>query len=316
MNFTLLQGDAYFRLRDLESESIDCCVTSPPYWGLRDYGVEGQIGLEETPKEFIEKMVNVFREVRRVLKKSGTCWVNLGDSYVKSAQSGGLKPKDMVGIPWRVALALQADGWYLRSDIIWSKPNPMPESVYDRPTKAHEYIFLLTKSRKYFYDYQSIKEPGTREPRIPHGWALPGVKHTAIDQNRGERKDKQRGHSRRHAGFNDRWDLMTAEEQSANGRNKRSVWTVPTYAYPESHFATYPPNLIKPCIMAGCPAGGTVLDPFGGSGTTAQVAIELGRSAVLIELNKKYCELIHKRLQELQPGLGFGCLTEGCESFS
>jgi DNA modification methylase len=324
----ILNGDALEMLRTLPDKSVQCCVTSPPYWGLRDYGVAGQIGLEATPEIFVRKMVEVFREVRRVLKGDGTCWVNLGDSYAQDKKWGGasggknytshgggysrerkfsgLKPKDLVGIPWRVAFALQADGWWLRSDIIWHKPNPMPESVTDRPTKAHEYIFLLTKSERYFYDAEAIKEESSwdsGDTKMPDGWDTGEGGHGSFHRNgreKGGRKtDKQRGHSRRHAGFNDRWDEMEKAQQCSGKRNKRDVWTVGTFAFPEAHFATYPPDLIKPCILAGSRAGEVVLDPFGGSGTTGQVALELGRRAIIIELNPKYVKLIENRTRQL-----------------
>jgi DNA modification methylase len=444
----ILQGDAIERLRELPSDSVHCCVTSPPYWGLRDYGtaewdggeancnhlkpfdavshatsglklaknhaeamsnvghkhepyrddcgkcgakrIDSQLGLEKTPDEYVAKMVEIFREVRRVLRKDGTLWLNLGDSYSNAGTRqgnidgairdegqqdahrsfyrgnvDGLKSKDLVGIPWRLAFALQADGWYLRSDIIWSKPNPMPESVTDRPTKAHEYLFLLTKSARYFYDAEAIKEQGSG--RIP-GNVVP-QKGAGIE------------------GFEIRGGLLAAQQLPQNDRNKRSVWTVATAPYPEAHFATYPPDLVKPCVLAGtssrgccakcgapwerivesvpsvsknCPKtieshyarGGTglpcgtvgqsgsgridgysktlgwqptceceqpipidwqpninqlinngpceiepctVLDPFAGSGTTGAVALELGRKAILIELNPKYIELIETR---------------------
>ncbi len=276
-------------------ESVQCCVTSPPYWGLRDYGQDEQLGLEKTPEEYVAKMVEVFREVRRVLRKDGTLWLNLGDSYARNGgtQGGsnrellhmegkqsrmtaippesGLKEKDLCGIPWRVAFALQADGWYLRQDIIWAKPNPMPESVTDRCTKAHEYIFLLTKSARYFYDAEAIKEQATGEP----SW-------------------NNREHSIPDGHFSGIRTNLHKIEASCN-RNKRSVWTVATAPYPEAHFATFPPDLIKPCILAGSKVGDTVLDPFGGSGTTGQAALELGRKTVLIELNPEYIPMIKKR---------------------
>lgn len=335
----ILQGDCRDVLKTLPDESVQCVVTSPPYWGLRDYGVDNQIGLEKTPQEYVATMVQVFREVRRVLKQDGTCWLNLGDSYArqagddstKSTDSGmktgrtgksellfkdgnnvppaGLKPKDLVGIPWRVAFALQDDGWWLRSDIIWSKPNPMPESVTDRPTRAHEYIFLLTKSPKYFYDADAIREPASEatiarlnqdidsqdgSERANGGEKTNGAMKAVIRLT-----DKQRGHSRRHSGFNDRWDKMTVDEQRALGANKRSVWTVAPANYKDAHFATFPPALISPCILAGSRAGDTVLDPFGGSGTTGQVALGCGRKAILIELNPEYHKMIEKRTQVL-----------------
>jgi DNA modification methylase len=471
---TVLCGDALGKLRELPDESVQCCVTSPPYWGLRDYGtaaweggdegcdhspemrgsrfatpvsekqrsnngsgsassrdcpcgakrIDSQLGLEKTPEEYVAKMVEVFREVRRVLRRDGTLWLNLGSSYasgdmqpnqspvdvpacgsddiapqdsqnadracpdsygesqgatqshfhhnVRNDQSGEqgerpllpishdnapkdsvsslplvsepssrasntraswrrdraacvpstkvsasrprshsssadvpqsvdnswlnnpifrqkFKPKDMVPIPWMVAMALQADGWWLRSDIIWAKPNPMPESVTDRPTKAHEYLFLLSKSATYFYDAEAIKEPQDNASleRLKRGWNGDGM--------RGYPNGPQ-NHLKNYFGKTD------AEVEAVGGRNKRSVWTVATAPYPEAHFATYPPDLIKPCIMAGSRVGDTVLDPFGGSGTTGMVALELGRKAILIELNPKYCELIEQRC-DVTPGL-------------
>lgn len=341
MTWQLLQGDVIEQLKTLPDESINCCVTSPPYWGLRDYGVDGQIGLEKTPEEYVAKMVDVFREVKRVLRKDGTLWLNLGDSYAsyrdgkatpdttRGDSNGTLVPKgqarnrmastfmgtdikhkDLVGIPWMVAFALRADGWYLRSDIIWSKPNPMPESVTDRPTKAHEYIFLLSKSERYYYDYKAIREPATENTikrlsqdidnqagsaRVP-GKANGNMKAVG-------RIDKQRGHGRRHAGFNERWDLMTKEERASMGRNKRTVWTVATQPFSEAHFATFPPKLVEPCILAGCPVGGTVLEPFAGSGTTLFVAEQLERNSIGIELNPDYCRLIERRMAGIEGSL-------------
>lgn len=338
MKLKIINGDSRMALRELPDKSIQCCVTSPPYWGLRDYGVAGQIGQETTPDLFVQTLVEVFREVHRVLKDDGTLWLNLGDSYaanriyqvtdskrvdvgntMPSKVPAGLKPKDLIGIPWRVALALQADGWYLRSDIIWAKQNCMPESVTDRPTRSHEYLFLLTKSERYYYDHEAIKEPciynmdgtgtvarkdrqnvdnksmvtaernGIRPPK--NG----GYKNSVNFDGKNKGAEKQRGHSRRHDGFNDRWDDMEKAEQCTGMRNKRDVWTIAPANYPEAHFATYPPALVKPCILAGTKPGDTVLDPFGGSGTTGQVAIELGRKAILVELNPKYIPLIEKR---------------------
>jgi len=299
---TLHNGDALAVLRTMESESVNCCVTSPPYFGLRDYKVDGQIGLEPTPEEFIAKLVDVFREVRRVLKDDGTLWVNIGDSYhattsnnggysAKSTLAGftnpstkgrqaqesgnrvkietGVKPKDLIGIPWMLAFALRADGWYLRSEIIWHKPNPMPESVTDRPTKAHEQIFLLSKSAQYFYDAEAVQEQGVG-------------RETYFGSDR-----YSKGSGRNDAGS------YNATERAF--RNRRSVWSIASSPYAAAHFATFPPALIEPCILAGCPAGGVVLDPFAGSGTTAQVANKFGRRAILIELNREYCDLILKR---------------------
>ena len=280
---TIYQGDALEVLRGLPSESVHCCITSPPYWGLRDYGVEGQIGLKQTLQEYVEALVEVFREVRRVLRLDGTLWLNLGDSYAGSwGSASGLKPKDLVGVPWRVAFALQADGWYLRSDIIWHKPNSMPESVTDRPTKAHEYIFLLAKSRRYYYDAEAIKEPLARPEELLR-------KTPAVFGGRNK-----------HDGYRTRKHSGNEYVGTYTGRNKRSVWTVPTKPFPEAHFAVYPPALITPCILAGCPVGGTVLDPFAGSGTTLLVATQHHRKSIGIELNPEYIEIAKRRLNSVQ----------------
>jgi DNA modification methylase len=358
-NATVYVGDCLESLRTMPEKSVHCCVTSPPYWGLRDYGtarwdggdagcdhrtaatggnekqgpnkgnnnregmpyrdtcgkcgairVDGQFGLEKTPEEYVAKMVEVFREVRRVLRDDGTLWLNLGDSYNGGAAAPGkiapseqrestrsefltggkippqgsaarvasLKPKDLVGIPWRVAFALQADGWYLRQDIIWAKPNPMPESVTDRCTKSHEYVFLLSKSAKYFYDADAVKEAA----------AYPGDSRHLRKDTRKEVEPLCRDNGSRHRTGN----------PTGETRNRRSVWHISTRPYKGAHFATFPPALIEPCIKAGCPAGGVVLDPFGGSGTTGRVASDLGRSSILCELNTDYVELIRQRLTE------------------
>lgn len=307
MNTQILTGDCRETLKTLPDQSVHCCVTSPPYFGLRDYGHEGQIGLEETPDAFVQKLVEVFREVKRVLRDDGTLWLNLGDSYASNQSAGdrvskyspkqttnagklggkqtvpeGWKEKDLIGIPWMVAIALRMDGWYLRQDIIWHKPNPMPESVTDRCTKAHEYIFLLSKSPKYYFDHLAMQEPakyaGTIVKAYKSGKNISGQKfgHTKTGGQDCEVKEK---------------------------RNRRSVWSITVKPYREAHFATYPPELIRPCILAGCPKGGVVLDPFGGSGTTASVANEEGRDAILCELNQEYIPLINKRLSEIQPSL-------------
>jgi DNA modification methylase len=326
----IIQGDALTILRErFADESVQCCVTSPPYWGLRDYGCEGQLGLEATLELYVAKMVEVFREVKRVLRKDGTLWLNLGDSYGHGTsaermdskngavggwqsegnriQRNGVKAKDLVGIPWRVAFALQADGWYLRSDIIWAKPNPMPESVTDRPTKAHEYLFLLAKSERYYYDADAIKEPGVAgvmEYKTPDGWdsSTGNGGHGSFHKNGREKgfkkSDEQRGHGRRHAGFNDRWDAMEKSDQCSGMRNKRTVWTIATQPYAEAHFATFPTKLIEPCILAGCPVGGLVLDPFCGSGTTMMVAQQLGRQGIGIELNADYIAMAQERCKQ------------------
>jgi DNA modification methylase len=345
MSITVLQGDCRELLDAMPEASVQCCVTSPPYFGLRDYGVAGQIGHEPTPDEYVAEMVAVFRKVRRVLRDDGTLWLNLGDSYAGSwgnyggqnrgkpegqrpISSGskahqksydgmenwrppasrkldGLKPKDLLMIPARVALALQADGWWLRSDIIWNKPNPMPESVIDRPTCAHEHVFLLTKSPRYFYDASTIREP-LAESSIVRLAQDVKAQAGSLRANGGakmngtmkavSRADKQRGHSRRHAGFNDRWDAMAKSEQQTNGANARNVWTITTAPYSDAHFATFPPALAERCIKAGTRFRDTVLDPFGGAGTTGLVADRLQRDAILIELNPIYVRLARKRI--------------------
>ena len=369
MSVTIHQGDCREVLKTLPDASVDCCVTSPPYFGLRDYGAcscrkgrvqhesstlsgsqagtpnhlgtacpacggtgrlphaESQIGVEATPEQFVFVLVAVFREVRRVLRDDGTLWLNLGDAYAGGGRGGnpedsphrkqstnagslvaasdipdGLKAKDLMGIPWRVAFALQADGWYLRQDIIWHKPNPMPESVTDRCTKAHEYIFLLSKSPRYYYDQDSIKVPATMSTieRLSQNVDSPKGSDRVPGKTNGPMKavgkiDKQRGHSRSHAGFNDRWDAMEKAQQCSGTVNKRSVWTVATRGYDGAHFATFPPELIRPCVLAGCKVGGVVLDPFGGSGTTGEVAEAEGRNSVLIELNPQYVYLAEQR---------------------
>lgn len=298
MSIKILKGNCLETLSSLEEKSVNTCVTSPPYWGLRDYGNGDQLGQEETPEKFVESLVNVFREVRRVLRDDGTVWLNLGDSYSSGGRktttnqslrgdneygvtrpkpSKGIKEKDLIGIPWRVAFALQADGWYLRQDIIWNKPNPMPESVKDRCTKSHEYIFLLSKSKNYYFDNEAIKENSTESSK------------NRLRQN----IEDQKGSSRVPYKTNGNMNAVGGET-----RNKRSVWTVTTKPYSEAHFATYPHDLIIPCILAGCPEGGTVLDPFGGSGTTAQVASNLNRNAILCELNPDYVDIAEKRLNE------------------
>lgn len=294
----IFQGDCMAGLRLMPDQSVNTCVTSPPYFGLRDYGHEGQIGLEDTPDAFVSRLVEVFREVRRTLRDDGTLWLNLGDSYNAAGRKGhgsrtgfkqgtnrasaaghdnsrpnvaDLKEKDLIGIPWRVAFALQADGWYLRQDIIWHKPNPMPESVKDRCTKAHEYIFLLSKSDRYYFDADAIKED-----------AVKGAAGSTF--HKGKTAEHQANRS-------------SEKERVEDGkRNRRSVWTVTTKPYAGAHFATFPPDLIEPCILAGAPPGGVVFDPFMGSGTTAAVAARLGRFAMGCELNPEYVELIRQRV--------------------
>ena len=339
------QGDCLTVLRSMPDKSVQCCVTSPPYWGLRDYGtsqwvggnqncehgvrrwegdkqtqgaqsshaskrdrldrcvcecgavrIDRQFGLESTPEEYINNMVSIFREVRRVLRDDGTLWLNLGDSYAANRPGGqptptntrnksghygvakipyGLKPKDLIGIPWRVAFALQADGWYLRSDIIWHKPNPMPESVKDRPTKAHEYIFLLSKSQKYYYDAEAIKEP------------------EVCGRMRGPANHPDTKSTNGNGGL--------ARRKSTGTRNKRTVWTVATKPFKGAHFATFPPELIEPCVLSGCPEGGVVLDPFSGAATTGIVVLKYGRKYVGIELNPEYVEMSKRRIMDDNP---------------
>lgn len=361
VNYEIKQGDCLDVLKTLPSESINCCITSPPYWGLRDYGtakweggdkncehtishysdnlkpdcdrpvrgdrsfcikcgakrIDSQIGLETTPESYVQKMVDVFREVRRVLRNDGTLWLNLGDTYsaqrwtkkgetttpaqpmngmndtwraIAPTKESGLPDKNLVGIPWRVAFALQADGWYLRQDIIWHKPNPMPESVTDRCTKSHEYIFLMSKSANYHYDGEAIKEP-----------AVSGLDMGLLRGMNAGTSDKIAWHAK---SIKTRQDAGVDSRTAGDGfRNKRSVWSVTVKPYKEAHFATFPKELIEPCVLAGCPKDGTILDPFGGSGTTAEVAIENGRNALLIELNPEYIELAKTRISNTQTNL-------------
>ena len=400
MTVSILEGNCLETLKTLSACSVQCVVTSPPYYGLRDYGVEGQIGMEDTPEAYVEDLVAVFRECFRVLKDDGTLWLNLGDSYWggkgQSAHGGSekqrarfernesisreyqeigrhgwtapkdgkhpvIKPKDLVGIPWMVAFALRADGWYLRQDIIWAKPNPMPESVTDRCTKSHEYIFMLSKSAQYFYDFEAILEPANFDGRkatkmkgsqkYQNGFAptdenpntlhvkgherwsrqMPGIgpKHGA-ERKRGEEYKPIRGYKTKsqiedmqhHGG-----SIQSSYGLSGNGfkghsgnldadgnplghdidgvpaRNKRDVWFVPTKPYKEAHFATFPVDLIEPCILAGSKEGDTVLDPFNGSGTTGEVSIKHHRSYIGCELNPKYVKLTNRRLSQVQPVL-------------
>lgn len=320
-------------LKRLPDNSVDCCVTSPPYYALRDYGVDGQIGLEKTPEEYIRKLTDVFMEVYRVLKPEGTLWLNIGDSYVSKPKSnyngkgqglndksygtgdttlgykeqserfkallGNYKNKDLIGIPWMLAFSLRNAGWYLRQDIIWHKPNPMPESVTDRCTKSHEYIFLMSKSQKYYFDYEAIQEKaiGSDKPRIFGANNQKGTMRNDIGRvftpkkSKNVQYDGQKPntiHLRREQGLPD-------EEYSV--RNKRDVWSVNVHPDSVAHFATYPEELITPCILAGCPSGGVVLDPFMGSGTTARVARKLNRHFVGFELSTEYCKIIEKKIQ-------------------
>jgi len=298
MDINILQGDCIESLKKLEDQSINTCITSPPYWGLRNYNdEEKQLGMEDTPEEFVNNLVNVFREIKRVLRDDGTVWLNLGDSYSSGGRttttnqslrgdkdygvtrpkpSKGIKPKDLIGIPWRVAFALQQDGWYLRQDIIWHKPNPMPESVRDRCTKAHEYIFLLSKNVKYYYDHEAIKEDA-KTPAVSRNKMGEGYQ---ADYTKGKR-------------FSDGERVWGSTK-----KNKRSVWKVSTKPFKGAHFATFPKDLIEPCVLAGCPEGGTVLDPFGGSGTTGIVAAQHNRNAVLLELNQEYIDLAKQRINK------------------
>jgi len=385
MKYKIHQGDALTVLKTMPDESVQTCITSPPYWGLRDYGtsiwdggdqkcdhikpsgtilgnrsdtfhgsntqvahkikykdicakcgakrIDSQLGLESTPEEFVANMVEVFREVKRVLRNDGTVWLNLGDSYAQaSSRAGqsnsdheykhtnekfrdkrysggvnikappGLKPKDLCGIPWRVAFALQADGWYLRSEIIWAKPNPMPESVTDRPTKSHETIFLLTKKAKYYYDADAIREPVSNNThnqiskaeikRISEDRAAGA--NTTIGKGKTPKSVKPDGMIKQNDSFTNAVCLPVSN------RNKRTVWTVPTQPMPQAHFATYPEKLIKPCVLAGCPQDGVVLDPFMGAATTGVVALENNRQFIGIELNQKYItEIAEPRLKNI-----------------
>jgi len=348
-DFMLFQGDALCALQLLPGESVDCVVTSPPYFALRDYGVEGQLGLEDTPDEYIANLREVFDEVHRVLKPTGTMWLVIGDSYAgggnyrgitseetltaKQRSNGGArgvsqalgvknhdrKNKELCGMPWRLAFALQADGWYLRCDVIWAKPNPMPESITDRPTKSHEYVFMLTKSKSYYFNQDGVREEhsglaagNTHSKPNPaseigggdtrHGipWK-PGVspQEETLDGSQGERRGPdgrlatgvKAGSSSIQHRDGERWP-------NDRGRNIRSVWTIPTQPYPDSHFATYPEKLVATCLKASCPEDGTVLDPFIGSGTTALVARKMGLRTIGIELNPEYAQMCSQRLHQ------------------
>lgn len=309
----IINADVMDGLAQLADESVHCVVTSPPYFGLRDYGVPGQIGLEPTPAEFIARLVDVFREVRRVLRSDGTCWLNMGDSYCSTDKWGGggngnsgkqtvaddgsvpswavrakrqhyegVKPKDLLLIPERLAIALCDDGWYIRSRIIWHKPNPMPESVTDRPTKSHEHIWLMSKAPRYFYDAESIKEEAVSDHPSGNGFKRDARLSYQNPDGTARGNDKQ-------------WTDV------GGARNARDVWTIATAPFAEAHFATFPPELAERCIKAGCPKGGTVLDPFGGSGTTGLVADRMQRNAVLIELNPQYAAMAKRRLTNDAP---------------
>jgi DNA modification methylase len=332
---TILVGDVRDKLREMPAQSVHCCVTSPPYYGLRDYkippstwgdGWVGCLGNEPTVEMYLNHLVEVFFEVRRVLRDDGTLWLNQGDSYCSHDPGGrrdgeflnpggrqseaskgtrnkagtfargqdGLKPKDLMMVPAMAAIALRSAGWYLRSDIIWHKPNPMPESIRDRPTSAHEHVFLLTKKSRYYYDADAIAEPmvkGSSGSTFTEGkTGVNGLGRVS------QKPRKQDGHGRRHAGFNDRWDAAEANGSVVTTRNKRNVWTVSTAPYKGAHFATFPPKLVEPMILAGCPEGGTVLDPFLGSGTTLMVADWNGRNGIGIDVNPAYAEMARARI--------------------
>jgi len=292
----LLVGDVRESLKELPDQSVHCCVTSPPYWGLRDYGHGGQIGLEQTPDQYIKELVAVFREVKRVLRDDGTLWLNIGDSYssirdgkTSTFEGTPIKHKDLVGIPWMLAFALRADGWYLRQDIIWHKPNPMPESVTDRCTKSHEYIFLLTKQPNYYFDSKAIEEDAkTKAGATWQERKAAGATAGNVIVGDGTRNGTQRVVHGKGVTSN-----LTRQDGK---RNKRSVWAVATRPLKIAHFATFPPALIEPCILAGCPEGGTVLDPFFGAGTTGLVAQQYGRGWIGIELNPEYAEIAKARI--------------------
>ena len=284
-------GDCRASMREMIAQGgvkVQMCVTSPPYLGLRDYGPPGQIGLEKTPAEYVAAMVEVFRLVRELLADDGVLWLNLGDSYSNGGPDDGARPKNLLGIPWRVALALQEDGWNLRQDIIWHKPNPMPESVTDRCTKSHEYLFLLSKNERYFWDAAAMREPSTGLP--------PGNVNVQKYQAAYEAGDDLH---RTKAGLGAYAERQRSKREESTydtfTRNRRSVWTVPTQPYSGAHFAVFPPSLIEPCILAGSRPGDVVLDPFMGSGTTAQVAQALGRHWLGCELNEEYAPLQQAR---------------------
>lgn len=369
MSVQILQGGCRDVLATLPDQSVHCCVTSPPYWGLRDYGCAGQIGLEESIDAWVGEIVDVMRAVRRVLRDDGTLWLNLGDSYATGTTSDrgptatgkhgywqnpavnkridgrsmGLKPKDLIGQPWLVAFALRADGWYLRQEIIWHKPNPMPESIRDRCTKAHEQIFLLSKSPRYYYDFDAMQEPvnggaharqpGNKSHKTQAAYEAGATEHRTAaglvayaERQRAKYKTPDGWDTRTGAGGHGSFHTEGREKGAVSAvgrregppgnpreknndsfneamavmpdtRNKRSVWTVASEPFKEAHFATFPPALIEPCIKAGCPVGGTVLDPFGGAGTTGLVADRLQRDAILIELNPAYAEIARERIQ-------------------
>jgi DNA modification methylase len=377
MSVQILIGDSRQVLATLPDQSVDCCATSPPYFGLRDYGVAGQMGLEQTPAEYIAGMVALFREVWRVLRNDGTLWLNIGDSYASTPKGNpgargninggkrdtaetdagscaldksrlpGIKTKDLIGIPWMLAFALRDEGWYLRQDIIWSKPNPMPESIRDRCTKAHEYLFLFSKRPRYYFDQKAIAEPSTdhtpgnvthkgaiafeagdekhrtkaglvaycdrvRKQKAPAGWdtgtGAPGSFHKdgraqEVEYLAASERKRQAGQQHKQTELGQQLGGYLGSNEGYATRNKRSVWEVATQPFAEAHFATYPPALIEPCILAGCRKGGTVLDPFGGAGTTGLVADRLQRNAILIELNPEYADIARRRIDRDRGGL-------------
>lgn len=336
MTVRILRGDCLEVLRTLPEASVHCVVTSPPYWRQRDYGMAGQIGLESTPEEYVDRLTKIFAECRRVLRPDGTCWVNLGDKWASGGNGGGgsfmadrgpawdhakgakgwrnpptgYKDKDLVGVPWMLAFSMRADGWYLRQCNIWAKPNCMPESVRDRSTAAHEYVFHFSKKNDYWYDADAARTPAT--PGTETRLAQNVESQAGSDRGNGGGKtngrmkavkmsDKQRGHSRKHNGFNGRWGAMPVAEQRAESANLRSVWWISPAQYREGHYAVMPDALAEICIAAGCPPGGVVLDPFGGAGTTGLVADRMRRDAVLIELNPEYADMAKRRIQADAP---------------
>lgn len=335
MTWRIDQGDVLDVLGSYSDESVNCIVTSPPYWRQRDYGMAAQMGLEETPEEYVDAMTRVFAECRRVLTKDGTCWVNIGDKWASGGNGGGgsymeargeawaharntkgwrsppsgYKDKDLVGVPWMLAFSMRAEGWYLRQCNIWAKPNGMPESVQDRSTISHEYVFQFSKNNDYWYDIDAARTPPapSTETRLMQNIDVQEGSHRANGgaKTNGTMKpvlgNKQRGHSRKHDGFNARWDAMTKEEQMANGANLRSVWWISPAQYRKAHYAVMPEALAEICILAGCPEEGTVLDPFAGAGTTLMVALRHNRNAIGIELNPEYVAMAKTRITDDAP---------------